>query len=58
MDLSFVFWFLMLMALIFQVGGYWGPYANNPGFVRFNGVWLWVLLAILGFAVFGFAIHR
>jgi hypothetical protein len=47
----------MLLAIVFYGVGYWGPYADNPHWPRFNGVWLFVLLFILGWAVFGFAIQ-
>jgi hypothetical protein len=57
MDIGFIFWLLMLLAIIFHVGGYWGPYAGNPGYVRVNGIWLFVLLFILGWRVFGFIIR-
>ena len=57
MPIGFIYWLIMLLAIVFWIGGYWGPYANNPNFGRFNGVWLFVLLFILGWAVFGFAIQ-
>jgi hypothetical protein len=57
MPIGFIFWLIMLLAIVFHVGGYWGPYANNPTIFRFNAVWLFILLFILGWAVFGFAIQ-
>jgi len=57
MSISFIFWLLMLLAILFHVGAYWGPYANNPGFLRFNGVWLFILLFLLGVQTFGFPIR-
>lgn len=57
MTIGFLFWLLMILAIVFWAVGYWGPYAGNPNFGRFNGVWLFVLLFLLGWAVFGFAIQ-
>lgn len=57
MPLGFIFWLLMLLAVVFYLVGYWGPYANNPHWPRFNGIWVFVLLALLGWAVFGFAVQ-
>lgn len=57
MSISFIFWLLMLLALVFHLGGFWGPYAGNPGYMRFNWLWLWVLLFLLGWATFGFIIR-
>jgi hypothetical protein len=57
MDIGFIFWLLMLLALIFHVGGYWGPYAGNPNVVRFNWLWLWVLFFLVGWRIFGFIIR-
>lgn len=47
----------MLLAIIFHVAGYWGPYAGNPNVPRFNAIWLFILFFLLGWAVFGFAIQ-
>jgi len=57
MPIGFIYWLIMLLAVVFYFAGYWGPYANNPNWPRFNGIWLFVLLFILGWAVFGFAIQ-
>ena len=57
MPIGFIFWLLMLLAVVFYVVGYWGPYAANPNWPRFNGIWVFVLLALLGWAVFGFAVQ-
>jgi hypothetical protein len=57
MTIGFIFWLIMLLAIVFHIGGYWGPYANNPGYVRFNGLWVFILLFLLGWAVFGFMIQ-
>lgn len=58
MTLSVLFWILMIIWLVF---GAWVEYV--PGqpypFRRFGGSFLiWVLLAILGWAVFGTPVHR
>ena len=58
MTIGFIFWLIMLLAIVFHIGGYWGPYAGNPGYVRFSGgVWLFVLLFLLGCGGFGFMIQ-
>ncbi len=57
MPIGFIFWLLMLLAFIFWWAGYWGPEAYRPNVQRFSGGWLFVLLFILGWAVFGFAIQ-
>lgn len=56
MPIGFIYWLIMLFAVVFYIGGYWGPYAQTNVW-RFNSVWLFVLLFILGWAVFGFAIQ-
>ena len=57
MDIGFIFWLIMLLAIIFWAGGYWGPYANNPTALRFNGIWVFILLFLLGWRIFGFIIR-
>ena len=57
MTIGFIFWLLMLLAIIFHIAGYWGPYAGNPNVPRFNAIWLFILFFLLGWAVFGFAIQ-
>jgi hypothetical protein len=57
MDIGFIFWLIMLLAIIFWAGGNWGPYSTNPGYIRFNGVWMFILLFLLGWKVFGFIIR-
>ncbi len=56
MTLSVLFWFLMIISLIF---GLWRDYAPGQPYPFRAGVWnvlLFVLLGILGWAVFGAAI--
>ncbi len=58
MSIAFIFWLLMLIWLIFgligtspvTVGG-----ITVPGWG--NHILLWVLLALLGWGIFGFPIH-
>jgi len=55
MPLGFIFWLLMLLALI--LGGW-----SNYGQPTWRGWWtssffLWILLAILGWRVFGFIVQ-
>jgi hypothetical protein len=44
MDIGFIFWLLMLLALIFHIGGYWGPCAGAPTFRGSTGYGFEVLL--------------
>jgi hypothetical protein len=57
MDIGFIFWLIMLLAIIFYVGGWWGPYADHPYLPRFNGIWVFVLLFLLGWRIFGFIVR-
>ena len=50
MPIGFIFW---LLAVVFYVVSYWEPYSNNPHRPRFNGIWVFVPLALLGLAVQG-----
>ena len=56
MPLSFVFWLIYLLALFFSI---WGYYPFTPANYRpFGGsLLLFVLIGILGWRVFGFAIQ-
>lgn len=50
MSMGILFWVLMIVSLIFgflghRLGGAYGPIGNN--------LLLWILLALLGWAVFG-----
>jgi len=57
MPISFIFWLLMLLWLLFGLwwnwpGGNAGPYGPIG-----NNLLLFILLFLLGWKVFGFAIH-
>jgi hypothetical protein len=57
MSLSLLFWVLMIVSFLF---GLWSNLPLGPGGMKPVGTTLliFVLLAILGWAVFGAAIHR
>jgi hypothetical protein len=55
MQLGLLFWIIMIIVLIFG-GGMW-MYPANPYFGRGFPFITWICLAILGWAVFGPAIH-
>lgn len=57
MDIGFIFWLLMLLAIVFWCGGNWGPEPYRGNAMRFNGLWLFILLFLLGWKVFGFIIR-
>ena len=54
MSIGLLFWIIMIIWLLF------GLYRNRTTLIVWvgDGLILWVLLAILGWAVFGPAIHR
>ena len=54
MSIGLLFWIIMVVGLLF------GIYTNraNAFIWASNSLVLWVLLALLGWAVFGAAIHR
>ena len=54
MSIGIVFWVIMIIGLLF------GLYANRttPMVWASNSLVIWVLFALLGWAVFGAAIHR
>lgn len=53
MSISILFWVIMLIWLLF---GFWSNWPNYKAVG--GGIIVWVLLALLGWAVFGAAIHR
>jgi hypothetical protein len=56
MPLSFIFWLIYLLALIFSVWGYY-PFTST-NYRPFGGsLLLFILIGILGWRVFGFAIQ-
>ncbi len=57
MPLSFVFWLLMLLWLIFGIMGMYPFPADRRGWaLSAGGFLLWIILFVLGWAVFGFII--
>ena len=54
MTLALMFWIIMVVFLLF------GGYSNRAAFGTWamNGLVIWVLFALLGWAVFGAAIHK
>ena len=54
MSYGLLFWIIMIIGLLF------GGYTNRAtiGIWAMNNLVLWVLLALLGLAVFGAAVHR
>lgn len=54
MPIGFIFWVIMLLILVF------GFFRSNPAFAPYTWGWdilLYILLFLLGWKVFGFAIH-
>jgi len=54
MPIGIIFWIIMLLILIF------GFMRSNPAFVSYKWGWdvlLYILLFLLGWKVFGFAVH-
>lgn len=58
MPIGLIFWIMMLFWLLHLVAWNrgWGSLGENGPFV--NGVFLFILLFLLGWGEFGFAIHR
>jgi hypothetical protein len=55
MEIGFIFWLLMFLILIF---GWWGNWGGGQAYWGVgNGFLTFILLFILGWKVFGFAIH-
>lgn len=53
--MSFLFWVLMVIALLF---GGWRGYNDGPGRPFFGfGLILWCILFLLGWRIFGFVIQ-
>jgi hypothetical protein len=56
MPIGMIFWVVFLIVLIF---GFWGRTTQGgPYWVNYNGWVLMLLLFLLGWGVFGFAIYR
>lgn len=57
MTLAFLFWFFMLLWLLFGlIGAYPFPTDRRGWAITGGGFLLWLLLFVLGWAVFGFPI--
>jgi hypothetical protein len=56
MPISFIFWLMMLLWLIFGLADYRG-WAGDRG-IWGHGLFLFILFFILGWAEFGFMIRR
>jgi hypothetical protein len=54
MSLQIVFWMIWIIGLLF------GFYSNRTAIVPWlsNSIVVWVMLGILGWAIFGAAVHR
>jgi len=59
MNLSMLFWVIMIVWLLFGLWSSWPAAGGTNGFRGIGGhILVWVLLAILGWQVFGAAIHK
>lgn len=57
MSIALLFWIIMILWLLFGLWSNW-PAAPGSKFTLLGGhIVLWVLLALLGWKVFGAAIH-
>ena len=56
MTIGLLYWVLMLLWLVFGLYTNW-PSAPNPPWPLGGHILLWVLLALLGWKVFGPALH-
>jgi hypothetical protein len=56
MTMGVLFWVIMLIWLIFGIFTYW-PAAGGPPYPLGGHIILWILLALLGWKVFGPALH-
>ena len=55
MGFALIFWILMLLWLIYGSWGYWAP--GNPYWWHGHGLFLFILLLLLGWHVFGAPVH-
>lgn len=55
MEIGFVFWLIMLLTILFWGWGTWG--AAGSYWPMGHGLLIFILLFLLGWKVFGFAIH-
>lgn len=56
MPLSYIFWMLMILWLVFGVGYPWFTPAPNQYVIRGGNLLLFILIALLGVQVFGSAV--
>lgn len=56
MSIGFIFWLLMILALLFGGWRTWSADPNGRYYFGF-GFLLWILLFLLGWRVFGFVIQ-
>ena len=54
MSIGLLFWVIMIIGVLLYGFAWYNP---DPRFAPFPNVILWILLALLGWAVFGPAIH-
>lgn len=57
MGIGEIFWILMLIWLVFGLMGYARPTEFGPYWVHGNSLFLFILLFLLGWHSFGFAIR-
>lgn len=58
MGIGEIFWILMIIWLVFGIMGAVQWPAVNPYWPHANALFLFILLLLLGWATFGFAVHR
>jgi hypothetical protein len=58
MSIALLFWVIMLVWLIFGVFTNWPKAPGQPPWPIGGHIILWVLLALLGWAQFGAAVHK
>jgi hypothetical protein len=58
MNIGFIFWLLMLLWIVGWFGGAFGPPPYTAYWQRFNVLFLFVLLFLLGWHNFGFIIRE
>jgi hypothetical protein len=57
MSISFIFWFIMLLWLLFAIAWNWGWSSINAYGPAGNSLLLFILFCLLGWRVFGFPVH-
>lgn len=58
MSKGLIFWLLMVLWMIFTLVMSWPPNSQRPNATLLTGIMLtWILLFLLGWAVFGFVIQ-